>query len=218
MRALTATALVCGALGAAGCAGEAASEPAPLPPSGTAYRALSDNERLMVAESCRDRAAAAAQGVAARQIGDVDPEALRAQLDATYRYVKQEPRPVADLCAERLPFVTPGPRVSFDGAEDSGDAFTYETESDIPLTIRGTVSPAPDRGHVTARREFGSVKAHRAEIGADGRFALPTIRLRKVANNSFVLEIDAPPSAPRKVYFSAICLDCLAGGPPPAPD
>jgi hypothetical protein len=64
------------------------------------------------------------------------------------------------------------------------------------------------------RREFGSGKAYRRRIGHDGRFVMPTQRLRKVANNSFVLSFDVPPGAPRKAYFSAICLDCLAGGPP----
>ena len=56
----------------------------------------------------------------------------------------------------------------------------------------------------------------RAAIARDGTFALPAVRLRKVADNSFVVTIDAPPNAPRKVDFSAICLDCLAGGPPAA--
>ena len=215
MRALVAAALACGALGAAGCAGEDESAAVALPPSGTAYRALSDAERLDVAESCRDRAADAAEGVAESQLRDVDSRALRAQLDVTYRYVEEQPRPVAELCEERLPFVTPGLRVGFEGAENSGDAFTYETDSDIPLTIRGTVSPAPREGRVVVRREFGASEARSAEIGSDGHFALPTMRLRKVANNGFVLHIDAPPNAPRNVYFSAICLDCLAGGPPP---
>jgi hypothetical protein len=216
MRVLTATALVCGALGAAGCADEAAKEaPGTLPPSGTAYRALGDDERVAVAARCRDRAAAASGGVAASQLGDVDLQALRARLDVAFRYVDDQPRAVAEVCAKQLPFATPGLRVSFDGARDSGDAFTYETDSDKPLTIRGEVTPDPRGGHVAARREFGSSEAHRATIGPDGHFALPTVRLRKVANNSFVLDIDAPPSALRKVHFSAICLDCLAGGPPP---
>jgi hypothetical protein len=216
MRALVATALACGAFGAAGCASEDEAAPVALPPSGTAYRALSDDERLAMAESCRDRAAGAADGVAARQLADVDSRALRQELDTTYRYLDEQARPVAEVCGERLPFVTPGLRVSFEGAEDNGDAFTYETESDIPLTIRGTVSPAPRDGEVVVRREFGASKARTAEIRSDGRFVLPTMRLRRVANNSFVLDIDAPPNALRKVYFSAICLDCLAGGPPPS--
>ena len=111
--------------------------------------------------------------------------------------------------------MTRGLRLSFDGAKDSGDTFTYETVSYKPLTIRGAVSP-PRAGTVTMRREFASAKTYRRRIGPDGRFVMPTQRLRKVANNSFVLSFDAPPSAPRKAYFSAICLDCLAGGPPPS--
>jgi len=35
-----------------------------------------------------------------------------------------------------------------------------------------------------------------------------------VANNSFIVDVHAPPNADRRAYFSAICLDCLAGGPP----
>jgi hypothetical protein len=37
-----------------------------------------------------------------------------------------------------------------------------------------------------------------------------------VAESSFTLTIQAPPNAPRNVHVSAICLDCLAGGPPPS--
>ena len=111
--------------------------------------------------------------------------------------------------------MTPGLRLRFEGAEDSGDAFTYETESTIPLSIRGTVSPAPRAGSVSARREFGRARPVSAPIGPDGAFALPKVRLRKVADNTFDVTIDAPPNAPRKVHFSAICLDCLAGGPAP---
>ena len=47
MRAVVAPALACGALGAAGCAAEDESPSAALPPSGTAYQALSDDERLI---------------------------------------------------------------------------------------------------------------------------------------------------------------------------
>ena len=213
MRLSIATALVCGSV-IAGCGSEAIDEPVPLPRSGVAYRALSGDERLTVAAGCRDRAAAAARGVAADEIKSIDPRVLREQLDAAFRLVRAQRRPVAAVCAERLPFVTPGLRLSFAGARDSGDAFTYETESDIPLTIRGAVSPPPRSGVVVARREFGPSRTYTSQIGGDGRFVLPTIRLRKLANNSFVLTIDAPPNALRKVYFSAICLDCLAGAPP----
>jgi hypothetical protein len=48
-------------------------------------------------------------------------------------------------------------------------------------------------------------------VASDGRFALPTVGLRKVADNTFTVTIQAPPHAPRKVLFSALCLDCLAG-------
>ena len=43
---------------------------------------------------------------------------------------------------------------------------------------------------------------------------MPTVRLRKQANNSFVVAIHSPPNALLKVRFSAICLDCLATGAP----
>ena len=213
MLVLIATVFLLGAVGTlAGCGSE---EPVALPASGTAYRTLNDDERLAVAASCRDRAAARADGVASEQLERVDARAMRDQLDTAFRMIRDQPRPVAELCARRLPFVTPGLDLRFEGAKNSGDAFTYETESDRPLTIRGVVSPARS-GSVTVRREFGSTRSFRARIGPDGRFALPTLRLRKVANNSFILDFDAPPNAPRKAYFSAICLDCLAGAPPPS--
>ena len=213
MPALMATVLLLGVVGAlAGCGSEA---PVALPSSGTAYRTLSDGERLAVAASCRDRAAARATGVAAEQLERVDARALRDQLDTAFRIIREQSRPVAELCARQLPFVTPGLDLRFDGAKDSGDTYTYETESDRPLTIRGVVSPVRT-GMVTVRREFGSRRSFRARIGPDGHFALPTLRLRKIANNSFILDFHAPPNAPRKAYFSAICLDCLAGAPPPS--
>jgi hypothetical protein len=210
MRPVLALALSCGALAACG-----EEQPAPLPASGLAYRALGDGGRLAVAGSCSDRAAAAADGLAADQLREVDAVALRSELDTHYRLRRNQRQPVAAACRERLPFVTPGLRLRFEGAEDSGDAYTYETLSDRPLRLRGTVGPAPRAGTVTARREFGGARPVSGAIGADGAFALPAVRLRKVADNSFVVSIDAPPNAPRKVHFSAICLDCLAGGPPP---
>jgi hypothetical protein len=213
MRSALAIALLCGALVACGAEQEAAG---PLPPTGVAYRALGDADRLAVAERCRERAVAAAGELAAQQLDRVDPAALRAELDARYRLTRQQRRPVADVCREQLPFVTPGLELRFEGAENSGDAYTYETESTIPLRIRGTVDPAPRAGTVVATREFGGSPAVSAPIGADGTFALPAVRLREVADNSFVVTIDAPPNALRKAHFSAICLDCLAGGPPPA--
>jgi hypothetical protein len=111
--------------------------------------------------------------------------------------------------------VTPGLRLSFEAAKQGGDEFTYVTSSEKPLTIRGAVSPTPRRGAVVVRRAYERSTAHRTRIGADGSFTLPTMRLRKMANNTFIVAIHAPPSALRKVYFSAICLDCLGGAPPP---
>jgi hypothetical protein len=79
------------------------------------------------------------------------------------------------------------------------------------------VSP-PRAGAVTMRRGYESAKTkpYTAPIADDGQFVLPTQRLRKIANNTFILSFNVPPSATRKAYFTAICLDCLAGGPPPA--
>jgi hypothetical protein len=218
MRVSTATALVAGAVGVfTGCGSEAAPSPVALPSSGTAYRALNESDRLAVATSCRDRAAARADGVAAGELERVDARALRAQLDTAFRLIAEQHRPVAELCAELLPFVTPGLRLSFEGAKQGGDEFTYLTSSEKPLTIRGSVSPAPRRGAVVVRRAYERSTGHRTPIGADGSFTLPTMRLRKMANNTFIVAVDAPPSALRKAYFSAICLDCLAGAPPPRP-
>jgi hypothetical protein len=213
MRLLPATLLVLGVLGAA--AGCGAEETVRLPPSGTAYRELDDGDRLAVAASCRDRAAAAAEGTVAAELGRVDPRELRAELDATFALVRNQPRPVAAICERRLPFVTPGLTLAFEGAKGGGAEFTYETDSDKPLTIRGALSP-PRPGAVTMRRAYerAGARTYRARIGDDGRFVLPTQRLRKVANNTFTLSFDVPPGAPRKTYFTAICLDCLAGAPP----
>jgi hypothetical protein len=184
---------------------------APLPPSGRAYRALSGDERLAVARACRDRAAARAAGVAARQLDAVDADALRERIDEAYRIIVRQRRPVAEVCADVIAFVTPGLRVSIAGANDGGDGtWSVETRSDLPLTIRGRVTPERG-GRVVARREAGGTTAGSAPIGADGRFVLGPIRLRKLADNSFTLTLAAPPNAPRKVLFSAICLDCLAG-------
>lgn len=206
------TAVLCGAA-LAGCGGE--ESPAPLPANGGAYRSLDDARRLEVAKSCRTRAVAAAGDVAAEQLARVDAAALRDELDSAYRIRREQRHPVADVCHDRLPFVTPGLQVSFEGAEDSGDAYTYETRSDRPLSLRGAIDPAPREGTVVAAREFGAPRPVSGAIRPDGTFALPAVRLRKVADNSFIVTIDAPPNAPRKVDFSAICLDCLAGGPPP---
>jgi hypothetical protein len=216
MRVPILTALACGVLVAlAGCGEQAA--PVALPSSGSAYRALGADERLAIAKSCRDRAAGEARGVAADQLRDVDPRTLRSQLDDAFSYLAARRRSVAAVCAERLPFVIPGVRVSFAGAKPFGDdTFTYETRSDKLLRMRGMVSPAPTGGRVVVRREGESPTVSHTQIASDGRFVIPALRLRKQADNTFILAIDGPPNAPRKVYFSAICLDCLAGAPPPS--
>jgi len=215
MRSPALTVLACGVVAAlVGCG--AASDPVRLPGSGTAYRALTADERVAVATSCRDRAAARADGDAADQLREVDPRALRDALDVAFAYFAERRRPVAEMCAERLPFVTPGLRVSFAGAKRFGDdEFTYETTSDKRLTIRGTVSPTPRGGQIVLQREDERPTLADIEFGADGRFIIQGLHLRKQANNSFVVTIHAPPSALRKVYFSALCLDCLAGTPAP---
>jgi hypothetical protein len=197
----------------AGCGADRSIEAAgTLPSSGTAYRALDVDHRTAVAAGCRDRAAAMSSGEAARQVRSVDPAALRSALDDRFTIIAAQRRSVADVCAEVVAFVTPGLDVSFDGAKDGGDgSFTYETTSDKLLTISGRVSPAPRGGRVVARRELGSSAAHAAAIQGDGRFVIARLRLRKIADNTFTLTITAPPNAPRKVHFSAICLDCLAG-------
>ena len=219
MRSVLATVLVSGALGAgSGCGDEAPAPVAALPRTGEAYRALDDSERLAVAARCRERAVAAAGDVAARELAEVEPKALRDQLDAAFRLRSEQRRPVAEQCARQLPFVTPGAHVGFEGAKQGGGVFSYETDSDVPLWIRGAIDPAPRGGVVVARRESGGARAYRARVRPDGRFELPAIRLRKVADNTFVVAIETPPSAPRKVYFSAICLDCLGTGAPPASD
>lgn len=217
MRGPTLVAIACGVAALAGCGGTA-EPPAALPASGAAYRGLSDAERLDVARSCRDRAAERARGRAARQLRTVDAGALRTQLDDAFSIIPDQRRPVAELCAERLPFVTPGLHVSFAGADDAGGSrFTFETSSDKLLTIRGRLSPAPARGRIVARREVGTPRIYRVDVGPGGRFVIPRLHLRKIADNTFTLTIHAPPNAVRKVHFSAICLDCLAGAPPPTP-
>jgi hypothetical protein len=201
----------------AGCGAGRSTEPAvALPSSGLAYRVLDESHRVAVAASCRDRVAANASGEAARQLRSVDPVALRAELDDAFAIIAAKRRSVVRVCADVVPFVTPGLDVSVDGAKRSGDgSFTYETTSDKLLTIRGRVSPSPGGGRVVARRELGSTARHAAAIQADGHFAIPPLHLRKIADNTFTLTITAPPNAVRKVHFSAICLDCLAGGTPP---
>jgi hypothetical protein len=203
----------------AGCGTETSGPPAALPRSGKAYRALDADGRTAVAAGCRDRAAARARGTAARELHAVDPRALRTELDDAFTVIARQRLSVAVVCARRLPFVTPGLRLAFAGAKrDGAGGFTYETTSDKLLTIRGRITPPPrGGGRVLARRDVGAPHPRHATIGADGRFAIPRLRLRKISDNTFTLRIDAPPNAPRKVRFSAICLDCLAGTPRGSP-
>jgi hypothetical protein len=185
----------------ASCATDAAKAPVALPDSGRAYRALADAKRLAVAESCCNRAAAHARGVAARQLRAIDATALREQLDDAFTIIPDQRRPVAEVCAARLPFVTPGTRLSFASARgDGAGRFAYETNSDVPLTIRGRATPAPGGGRVVATRETGGRGRYAATIDADGHFVISRIHLRKIADNTFALTIDAPPNATRKVH------------------
>jgi hypothetical protein len=207
MRVPIATVVVC-VVAVAGCGGDAAE--APLPASGAAYRSLTPGERVAAAATCRDRAAAAAAEVASGELAKVDAGALRTQLDLALTLKSNRRHAFSRLCAEYLPYVTPGVGIMFAGATDSGDAYTYQTRSEKPLTIRGRLSAAARGAYVVARREFGSSAPFRGTVEADGRFTLPTVRLRKQANNGFLVAIHAPPHALRKVRFSAICVDCLA--------
>jgi hypothetical protein len=189
---------------------------AELPPSGRAYRLLDDAKRTAVAAGCRDRAAASSGGLAARELRAIDPSALREHLDTAFTVIVEQRRPVADVCREAIPFLTPGLQVRFDGAvEDGRGGFLVRTNSQKPLTIGGTVTPPTAGARVTARREVGPPVQRRGPVATDGAFRLPSVGLRRVADNTFTVTIHAPPHAPRKVLFTALCLDCLAGAPPP---
>jgi hypothetical protein len=207
------------ALAVAGCGGDGGTGRAAavaLPATGRAYRMLDGEQRAAIAASCRDRAAATARGLAARELRAIDPGVLRARLDSAYLVIAEQRRPVAEVCRAAIPFVTPGLRISFDGAKDNRDgSFIVETSSDQRLTLSGRVTPNAAGWRVIAAREIAPPARHSAAVGPDGRFRLPAVRLRKIADNTFTITIQAPPHAPRKVLFSAICLDCLAGGRPP---
>lgn len=77
------------------------------------------------------------------------------------------------------------------------------------------VEPVPARGRVVARRGSGSEQRVTAPIDERGQFAFRDLRLRKVADNTFLLTIEAPPNAPRLVRFGALCLDCIISSPTP---
>jgi len=201
----------------AACGSETARTAAdPRPATAAAYRELSGAARLAAAAGCRDRAARQAEGIAARQIAAVDERLLRRRLDLTVADYRKRDR-FDRACAATLPLVTPGLRVSFSGATGNGIVFSYPTRSDRPLTIRGTVEPVPASGRVVASRESGPEQRVTATIDEKGRFVFRDLRLRKVADNTFLLTIDAPPNAPRLVRFSALCLDCIVSGSPAPP-
>ena len=213
-----ASAIVVAALAAAGvtlaaCGSETAQAPDPKPATAAEYRGLSEAARLAAAAGCRDRAAGQAEGVAARQIADVDERLLRQRLDLAVADSRKGAR-FEPACAATLPLVTPGLRVRFSGVTGNGISFTYPTRSDRPLTIRGTVEPVPARGRVVALRESGFKQRLTAAIDQRGRFIFRDLRLRKVADNTFLLAIDAPPNAPRLVRFTALCLDCIVSSSP----
>jgi hypothetical protein len=139
---------------------------------------------------------------------------LRQRLDLAVADARERAR-FDRTCAATLPLVTPGLRVSFAGVTGNGITFTYPTRSDRPLTIRGTVEPVPEGARVVARRESGFEQRLTSPIDKQGRFVFRDLRLRKVADNSFLLTIEAPPNAPRLVRFTALCLDCIVSGSPP---
>ena len=199
------------ALGA--CGEETASPPDPRPATAARYSALPDAERGAAAAGCRDRAAARASGLAARQLAAVDEQKLLRRLDI--EVAVDERAAFERTCAATLPLVTPGLRVRFAGVTGNGITFTYPARSDRPLTIRGTVTPAPAGGRVLARREVAPHGRLTAPIDAQGRFEFRDLRLRKTADNTFLLSIQAPPNAPRLVRFTALCMDCIISGSPP---
>ena len=160
-------AAVLAATAALGACGEETADPRPA--TGARYSALPDAERTAAAAACRDRAAAQASGLAARQLADVDEQMLARRLDVEVAVAERaafEP-----TCAATLPLVTPGLRVRFDGVTGNGITFTYPTRSDRPLTIRGMVTPAPASGEVVARREVAPHGRLTAPIDPQGRFA-----------------------------------------------
>ena len=204
-------AVLCGAFAGCGAGDEEAASP--VPAGASQYAALRDDARLAAAHRCRDLIASRARGLAAEQIAAVKPELLRAELDVATAVAERAP--FRALCARSVPKVTPGLDVSFQGVTGNGRSFAYPTRSTRPLTIRGWIQPPP-QGRVVAHREIGGPHPAPAEIDADGRFVFRAIKLRKMADNSFLLRIDAPPNAPRVVQFSALCLDCGTGAAVPA--
>lgn len=202
---LAAIAVVLGA-----CGDQTALAPDPRPASAVRYGELPDTQRVAAAAGCSDRAAARAEGLAAQQIAQVDERMLVRQLDV--EAAVDEGARFERACEAALPLVTPGLRVRFSGVTGNGITFSFPTRSDRPLTIRGTVTPAPASGRVIARREVAPPGRLTAPIDARGHFEFRDLRLRKMADNTFLLSIVAPPNAPRTVEFSALCLDCIVSG------
>jgi hypothetical protein len=197
--------------------GGAAPDRGVLRHSGTWYRAQPEDARTRVAAACRAEAAASARGETAReQLRSIGLGTLRRALDDAETFVARQRRPLAAVCGAVVPFHTPGLDVRFGGgARDGGDGtWSVSAISTRPYTIRGRISPARAGIRLVARRMDGY--AVRGVTRADGAFGLP-VGFRRVADNTFTVSIDAPPAAPRRVLFSAICLDCLAGSPSPPP-
>jgi hypothetical protein len=205
--------LAAAAVALAACGTETAAPLDPKLATATDYSALPDADRAAAAAGCRDRAAARASGLAARQLAAVDEQLLLRRLDI--ESAVDEGAAFKRACAAALPLVTPGLRVRFAGVTGNGIEFTYPTRSDRPLTIRGTVTPAPASGRVVARREVAPHGRITTTIDAQGRFEFRDLKLRQMADNTFLLSIEAPPNAPRLVRFSALCLDCIVSGSPP---
>jgi hypothetical protein len=195
--------------------GGAAPDRGVLRHSGTWYRAQPQDARTRVASACRADAAASARGDTAReQVRAIGLTTLRQALDDAETFVALQRRPLARVCRDVVPFHTPGLDVRFGGgAHDQGDGtWSVSAISTKPYTIAGRIAPARAGMRLVARRMDGY--AVRGVTRTDGSFALP-VRFRRVADNTFTVSIDAPPAAPHKVLFSAICLDCLAGAPSP---
>jgi hypothetical protein len=196
----------------AGCGGDEP-DPGRLRHSGVWYLAQTGAERARVAKACRAEAAAGARGATAReQLRTIDVDELRAAFDEAETIIARRRRPLAAVCRAVVPFHTPGLDVRFGGgARDGGDGtWSVSAISTRPYTIRGRIAPARPRARLTARRMDGYTV--RGVTRPDGSFALP-VRFRRVADNTFTIALDAAPAAPRKVLFTAICLDCLAGSP-----
>jgi len=214
---LATAALTAGALVAVAACGGEAPDRAVLRHTGAWYRAQSDAARTRVAAACRAQAAVGARGDTAHdQVRGVDTAALRAELDDAETIIARQRRPLAEVCRAVVPFHTPGLRVRFaGGAKDGGDGtWSVSTISTRPYTIRGRMAPARDGTRVVARRMDGYTA--RGAVRTDGSFAIP-VRFRHVADNTFTVTVTAPGAAVHKLLFMALCTDCLAGTPSPAP-